>query len=196
MVWSFGRPIGVLFSHSVMFLSSFLRKCCPISCRLSHLSSRYSRYAIRFILGILVEKHLISRIRCWCICKSFFPLQMSFSQSNHANHCDGVLCYSDISVVVLRELCSSTRKSPSIPAPYVYSFTCAINLATILERIPKCHSLVATPPWGYCMTYSRSCSLWILCVPKSNLYLMTISMLLQSMIMVSRTSRRTLEAEC
>ena len=55
---------------------------------------------------------------------------------------------------------------------------------------------LVTSPWGFHMTYSRSYSLWNHCVSEVQPYLMTISMLPRSMIVVPITSGRTLEAEC
>ena len=50
--------------------------------------------------------------------------------------------------------------------------------------------------WGSCMTYSRSWSLWILVLPKSDLLLDVLDIKPYLWMDYASTSRRTLEAEC
>ena len=51
-------------------------------------------------------------------------------------------------------------------------------------------------PWGNCKTYSTSYYWWIFVFPKSDLHLLTMSMLSRSMSMVLRFSTGTFEAQC
>ena len=62
-----------------------------------------------------------------------------------------------------------------------------------------CCSILIKPfghfPWGFRMTYSRSCSLWILC-SRSPTFTWWPCWCFFSITVVAGTSRRTLEAEC
>ena len=87
-------------------------------------------------------------------------------------------------VITLAYLWPGKVMIPSTPGgrTYCYKFSLLARLAVL--------------PWGNCKTYSISCSWWILLFPKSDLPLLTMSMLSRSMSMVLRFSTGTFEAQC